>query len=389
MEQGLTEIKVLYISDIYEDNQIYPSQVRSLLDIYKTRISTGAIYFSRKAENRLDLQGRKLVIRDIPLSYVFSVMRGLLLREHRSIKQLLEQDNYDLIVGRGLKGANAAILINKWCYAGRKKVVMDLRGDAVDENKRNFFKQLYIKRLQHFIFRHIPHFFVVSRYLKETLVKQYRINPSRVSVFSTIVPAEKFYFDGEVAAVYRKNLGFDEHDIVFVYSGNAAWYQNLEFILKSFLTAGNERTRLLVLTRDIAYVQQAVNGHPAGKRIKVLSAPYQEVSRYLQACDYGLLIRDNIPTNLSASPTKFGEYVNSGLSVVFNKINTDYYYQSIELGLNNVILDKKEELSTFFRNVADRPGKNTTTINTAEQVADEQLLLFREMLTIHSYESTH
>lgn len=389
MEQRSNNIKVLYISDIYEDNQIYPSQVRSLLDIYKVHIGVGVIYLSRKAEQRLDLEVRELVIRDIPLSYVFSVMKALLLREQGKIKRLLEQDSYDLIIGRGLKGANAAILINSWYYEGKKKLIIDIRGDAVDENKRNLLKRLYIKSLQQFTFKKATHFFVVSSYLKQILERQYHVNPHTVSVFSTIVPADRFYFDTGTAAAYRSKLGYDDHHIVFVYAGNAAWYQNLGFVLKCFLAARNEHTRLLVLTRDTDYVQQLTNGHSAAGHIKVITAPYHEVSWYLQACDYGLLIRDNIPTNLSASPTKFGEYVNSGLSVVFNKIPADYYYQTIDLQLKNVILEKKEDLLAFFNKVAIRPGKNAVAVNTAERVAQQQLGLFNEMLSLRLYENSH
>lgn len=389
MEQRSSDIKVLYISDIYEDNQIYPSQVRSLLEIYKAHIGVGAIYFSRKAEQRLNLDERELVIRDIPLSYVFNVMRILLLREYRNVKRLLEQDDYDLIIGRGLKGANAAILVNRWCYAGKKKVIIDVRGDVADENKRNVLKRLYIKQLQLFAFKQAAHCFVVSRHLKEILVRQYHVKPHAISAFSTIVPAERFSFDAGTADAYRKLLGYDERNIVFVYSGNAAWYQNLGFVIRCFLAARNEQVRLLVLTKDIGYVRQMINGHPAATHIKVLSAPYHEVSRYLQACDYGLLIRDNIPTNLSASPTKFGEYVNSGLSVVFNRIPADYYYQTLDLQLDNVILERKEDLLAFFNTVQVRPGKNTVTINTAEQVAQEQLRLFDEMLSVRLYENSH
>ena len=48
------------------------------------------------------------------------------------------------------------------------------------------------------------------------------------------------------------------------------------------------------------------------------------LSAILAACDYGILIRENTVTNQVASPTKFAEYLASGLPVIISPNLGDY-----------------------------------------------------------------
>ena len=51
---------------------------------------------------------------------------------------------------------------------------------------------------------------------------------------------------------------------------------------------------------------------------------HHEVTEILAACDYGILIRENTVTNQVASPTKFAEYLASGLPVIISANLGDY-----------------------------------------------------------------
>ena len=51
---------------------------------------------------------------------------------------------------------------------------------------------------------------------------------------------------------------------------------------------------------------------------------HNQVTDILAACDYGILIRENTVTNQVASPTKFAEYLASGLPVIISANLGDY-----------------------------------------------------------------
>jgi hypothetical protein len=57
---------------------------------------------------------------------------------------------------------------------------------------------------------------------------------------------------------------------------------------------------------------------PYVDRIAVKWLSPGQINAYLQACDYGLLIRETSVTNQVASPTKFAEYLQAGCKVVIS-----------------------------------------------------------------------
>jgi hypothetical protein len=59
-------------------------------------------------------------------------------------------------------------------------------------------------------------------------------------------------------------------------------------------------------------------------RVRVLRAPHSEVVGWLNASDAGILLRERHPVNAVASPTKFAEYLLTGLPVVINDGIGDY-----------------------------------------------------------------
>jgi hypothetical protein len=369
-------MNVLYISDIYKDNLIYPSQVEELLECYKQQGVTVIEIAFTTHKNEKFKANNILLIKCINGAFIPIVMNFLLSLNLSRIRKFLSDSHIDVIIGRSIMGNSAAVFLNNKLYKRSLNVVADIRGDNLDEESKNGLKHKLLQNAEKYVLSKTNKVFVVSRYLKRMISERYNFNIEDIYSYSTIVPKEKFFYNGDIANQYRKKLGFDDDDIVYVYSGNTMWYQNLDFIIESFLHTCNIKSRLLIISNKPGYIKDKFKDI-LDSRVVITSCKYNEVTCYLQAGDYGLLIRDNIPTNLSASPTKFGEYVNSGLSVIFNKIETDYYYQTIDLKLNNIILDNKEDLSSFIENNLHKPRKNVIQINTAESVAIEQIKVLK------------
>jgi glycosyltransferase involved in cell wall biosynthesis len=118
--------------------------------------------------------------------------------------------------------------------------------------------------------------------------------------------------------------GFEDSDIVMVYSGSTAGWQSLDVLGKVLgkVLSDGKQFKLLFLSKGdktITVLKEMFPGQVINKWI-----PYQDVRQVLLACDYGILYRENSVTNQVASPTKFAEYLSSGLPVIISENLGDY-----------------------------------------------------------------
>lgn len=122
----------------------------------------------------------------------------------------------------------------------------------------------------------------------------------------------------------KADLGLDKNDIVFAYSGSTAGWQSFK-TLETFidpLLKSNKQFKIIFLAQKEKSIEQLKLKYPDQVLQKWVA--HEEVSRILSACDYGILIREETVTNQVASPTKFAEYLASGLPVVISNHLGDY-----------------------------------------------------------------
>lgn len=137
-----------------------------------------------------------------------------------------------------------------------------------------------------------------------------------VTIPSTVVESPPI--DDAQVEELRREIRFETDDVVLGYAGSTAQWQSLarvDGLLCEALERQN-RLRALLLTNLPANSLQAARKYP--ERVVVRWVAPQEVGRYLQLLDYGLLIREASVTNRVASPTKFGEYLQAGARVLIS-----------------------------------------------------------------------
>jgi hypothetical protein len=133
---------------------------------------------------------------------------------------------------------------------------------------------------------------------------------------------------------------------------------------------------LLILTKDLS-ILDLVDKYKFSNRVLILDVSYDDIQMYYHFSDIGLLIRDNTDTNKASAPTKFSEYVNSGLMVLLNKIDSDYTYQFMDLGIHGFLLDKKEDLTYSFNSLnLNSIKRNSLSLNTLSNIIFEQKRIF-------------
>lgn len=125
----------------------------------------------------------------------------------------------------------------------------------------------------------------------------------------------------EVTAI-KSELKYGEDDVIFMYSGNLALYQNIELMLElsKKINANHGNCKFLFLTNDILTLQLKVN-ESSLTNATVLSVLPDKISAYYQISNYGFILRDDHILNRAASPTKMTEYLYYGLVPIVKSEN--------------------------------------------------------------------
>lgn len=122
----------------------------------------------------------------------------------------------------------------------------------------------------------------------------------------------------------RRELGFENDDVIMVYSGSTAGWQSFQLVynfISSYLRK-IKRYKILFMSEPDELIERTEKEFPGQVQRKWVV--HRDVQRLLSACDYGILIRENSVTNRVASPTKFAEYLSAGLYVLISEGIGDY-----------------------------------------------------------------
>ena len=195
----------------------------------------------------------------------------------------------------------------------------------------------------------------VSNALKHYIVGGFTDSPHPISVVHCAVNSSLFRFDSDTRSSVRCELGLD-NKLVFAYSGSLAPWQAPTKVLEFFIMAKtiHLNSHLLMLTKETSTAKRLLDKYGENtKEITLLSADYWEVPRYLMASDIGLLLRDNTHINRVAFPTKYSEYLSSGLYVLTTESVKDIAGYTNKYPITGYVLRnypklKSEELSKLF-----------------------------------------
>jgi len=191
----------------------------------------------------------------------------------------------------------------------------------------------------------------------DALIAQFRpleheaVNSSdfRIAVSHALVDhwRERYKYEGQAHVVIPCTLGNEvegaapvfaertEANVRLVYSGSTAGWQSFD-LLKSLLTQvldAQRNVHVLFLSKRDANNSALEAAYPGRVAVKWLD--HAQVAAALAECDYGIMVRERTITNQVASPTKFAEYLSSGLRVITNEGLGDFseLVQAHDLGL--------------------------------------------------------
>lgn len=252
-----------------------------------------------------------------------------------------------VVIGRNVLATNAALYLKKLGIL--KKVIFDGRGAIAaeweeyevvgDEKLKRQIEALENAAILKADFR-----LAVSNTLVQYWKNRYGYSSDQHVVIPCTVSRNfktKLLTEKELVSNKLK-AGYSLDDIVLVYAGSTAGWQSFN-LLKDFLSpllAANKRIKVLFLSKEDKNSIALKETFPGQVRIQWVQS--EEVSEFLSVADYGILLREKSVTNEVASPTKFAEYLISGLSVLISPKIGDF---SKYVTLNNcglVVNEKKE-----------------------------------------------
>lgn len=151
----------------------------------------------------------------------------------------------------------------------------------------------------------------------------------------------------------RAQYGFKSDDLVLVYSGSVSGWQSFELlmpIMQNYL-GENSNNKLVFLSPSDKIIDNLISSFPQQVSRKWLK--HEEVTTFLKACDWGILIREQTITNQVASPTKFAEYLSAGLSVIISE-NLGDYTEFVKKNDCGYIFTEQKSISISKKPLAER-----------------------------------
>ena len=128
-----------------------------------------------------------------------------------------------------------------------------------------------------------------------------------------------------------------------VYSGSTAGWQSFELLGKLLVQVLDDQpaVSVLFLSKHDAHNGALEARYPG--RVEVKWLDHSQVQEALNGCDYGIMVREDTLTNRVASPTKFAEYLSSGLRIITNEGLGDFSELVRKEGAG-VVLDKSQAI---------------------------------------------
>lgn len=161
----------------------------------------------------------------------------------------------------------------------------------------------------------------VSEALKEYYSQRFNLKTDKFIVFPGAADDHLFFLDNDVRKKFRKRMNLRDQDILIAYSGRLEMKWEIPNKIVEFfkdLHLKNSNFKLLLLTPDINIANELIEESDIKDVSYALSVDLDEVNSYLNASDLGLLLREDVPMNNVASPTKFAEYLMAGLPIIIS-----------------------------------------------------------------------
>lgn len=273
------------------------------------------------------------------------------------------------------------------------RIIYDSRGASLEELHYNIGnkKISLLKRIRHLfsvkyekkILDIADKVFCVSEKLKSYhLSKNKILQKDKFLIIPGAADPTLFLYNKTLRNNIREKLKINDK-IVLVYSGRLAMKWEIPekiFQLYKCLEDKITNVTLLLLTPDIDIAKSLKKlNNFSNDQIIIHKSKYKNVCDYLNAADFALLLRDDVPMNNVASPTKFSEYMLCGLPVIISNGIGDFSQfidkNSFGFVINSLLnlKDEMKELAQYIQEISKDSEKQDSLRQEIASLGKEKL----------------
>lgn len=170
----------------------------------------------------------------------------------------------------------------------------------------------------------LPNFSIeaVSIALKDYLIRTYKADKNKISLANEdipeLIPAEQ---KDKWRLQVRTELNISDDTHVYCYSGSIKAWQHPELVVFFFKKnlEKNQKVFLLILTQDIQeFYKFLAKDYIDPIYYKIINVHYDDIYKYLSACDTGLIFRKEHIVSWVSRPVKAMEYQSVNLKIIHN-----------------------------------------------------------------------
>lgn len=201
----------------------------------------------------------------------------------------------------------------------RYRLVYDMRGDRSNEmavQGAPRWRVVFYRMIRNFCLRRCDLVFTVSSKCPG-LPEGKRHRPK-----FNFYDARNFYYDATIAEQKRKELNL-ENRFVFVYSGTDKYYQMVPEMVRffsAFLKICPDAWFMINVPKpSVKFREELEKNHVPASAWGMFHLDQHTLNQYQMVADMAFLIREDLPLNHYAFPTKFSEYLASGVPVLITE----------------------------------------------------------------------
>lgn len=229
-------------------------------------------------------------------------------------------------------GERGMYINNLWPFrliSPKTKLVVDIHGAVAEELEYQKKSKVEVEKGRNeecVAVKTVDFVICQSDEMKRYISKNYYVDPNKICIYRCGIDKELFKLDVNSRQIIRNQLGINDTDVVFIYSGGLHPWQRVDDSIDIFIKFHLKypSSKLIILTGDMEGVNRILidrQFNNTSNSIIVKRLPFTEVPRYLNAADVAFLIRHNHKMNAVASPTKLAEYMGCGLPVISTEVS--------------------------------------------------------------------
>ncbi|MFC0428818.1 glycosyltransferase [Chryseobacterium scophthalmum] len=192
-----------------------------------------------------------------------------------------------------------------------RKYVLDLHGLVPEEflMEGDIKRSLIFNKIEKYIYNNLKYVIGVSHRLINHYKKKYP-NASPGYIVYPILPNNLEEMSQEELDNNTKS-----EKVNFIYSGNLQAWQNIDFMLDNIKKINNNPNYFFqILTGEVEAMKEKFSDKNISlENVDIRGVKAEELANYYKKAHYGFVLRDDIPVNNVACPTKLVEYMNYGI----------------------------------------------------------------------------